>query len=71
MTEALTDLPQATQNLTLSINEFSAYLAEWHRLEQEYYRIPSWRTFKQLKNIRQREKLTKAYEATMKQRGII
>lgn len=52
------------------LTEFPQYLAEWKRLEQEYSRIPSWRTFKQLRNIRQREKLTKAYTARMKEWGI-
>lgn len=47
------------------------YIAEWRRLEAEYYKIPSWRIFKQLKNIKQREKLTKAYEAKMKDWGLI
>lgn len=51
--------------------EFPQYLAEWKKLEQEYYRIPSWRIFKQLQNIRKREKLTKAYSARMIEWGII
>lgn len=47
------------------------YIAEWRQLESAYYRIPSWRQFKRLKNIKQREKLTKAYEAKMKDWGLI
>lgn len=47
------------------------YISEWQALDAEYYRIPSWRIFKQIKNIRQREKLTKAYTAKMKEWGII
>ncbi len=53
------------------LEHLKAYIAEWQALEAEYYRIPSWRTFKQLKNIRQREKLTKAYTAKMKKWGIL
>lgn len=50
---------------------FMKYIEEWRELERQYYHIPSWRTFKQLKNIRQREKLTKAYVAQMKEWGVI
>jgi len=50
--------------------EFMAYTADWKRLDQEYYRIPSWRWIKQMRNIRQREKLTKAYTAKMREWGI-
>ncbi len=51
--------------------EFMAYSAEWRRLDYQYSRIPSWRTFKQLRNIKQREKLTKAYTAKMREWGIL
>lgn len=61
--------------MTVSTNtmliEFMAYQAEWKRLAAEYDRIPSWRTFKQLRNIKQREKLTKAYTAQMIAWGIV
>lgn len=50
---------------------FRAYVSQWQALEREYNRIPSWRTFKQLRNIRKREKLTKAYTAKMKEWGIL
>lgn len=47
------------------------YIKEWRELEAAYYRIPSWRIFKQLSNIRQREKLTRVYTARMKHWGIL
>ncbi len=50
---------------------FNAYVREWRALEDEYYRIPNWRTFKQLSNIRKREKLTKAYIVKMRGWGLI
>lgn len=53
------------------LEQLKAYIAEWQKLEREYYRIPSWRTFKQLKNIRQRERLTKAFTLKMKRWGVI
>lgn len=53
------------------IEVFLKYIADWRELERAYYRIPSWRWFKQLRNIKERETLTKVYVARMKKRGII
>lgn len=53
------------------LKAFTAYVNEWQRLDREYSRIPSWRTIKQLRNIRKREKLTKAYTARMREWGIL
>lgn len=50
---------------------FMKYIEEWRELERQYYQIPSWRFFKQLKNIRQRETLTRVYVARMKKWGVI
>jgi hypothetical protein len=50
---------------------FTKYIADWQALEIAYYQIPSWRWFKQLKNIRERESLTRLYVARMKHWGII
>jgi hypothetical protein len=50
---------------------FQRYVKEWRDLERAYYRIPSWRWFKQMSNIRQREKLTRVYTARMRHWGII
>lgn len=52
-------------------NAFMQYVSAWRKLEQQYYHIPSWRIFKQLSNIRQREKLTKAYVKRMVDWGVI
>lgn len=57
--------------MTTLLNAFVDYVNEWQRLADEYNRIPSWRTFKQLGNIRKREKLTKAYTKQMQEMGII
>lgn len=53
------------------ITEFPAYLEEWRMLEEAYYQIPSWRIFKQLRNIRLREQLTRDYERKMQAWGLI
>lgn len=53
------------------VTAFVKYIEEWHKLDVEYYTIPSWRIFKQLKNIRQREKLTRIFTARMKHYGVI
>lgn len=53
------------------IEAFMKYVADWRALEREYYRIPSWRWFKQLRNIKKREKLTRLYVARMRHWGII
>lgn len=50
---------------------FQRYVSEWRQLEREYYQIPSWRIFKQLQNIRQREQLTRVFTARMKKWGIL
>lgn len=47
------------------------YIADWRKLEAEYYKIPSWRFFKQMRNIKQREQLTKQFELKMKDWGLI
>ena len=53
------------------MNAFMEYNRKWQELDRQYYQIPSWRIFKQLANIRKREKLTKAYTVQMKEWGII
>lgn len=53
------------------VDAFMAYVNEWCELERQYYRIPSWRWFKQMSNIRQREQLTRVYVARMKHWGIL
>lgn len=53
------------------LEQLKAYIADWQKLEAEYNRIPSWRTFKQISNVRKREKLTKAYTAKMKEWGVL
>lgn len=52
------------------IKEFLAYIDEWQALDRAYYRIPSWRIFKQMSNIRKREKLTKAWIARCREYGV-
>lgn len=54
-----------------AIAAFFKYVEEWRDLERAYYRIPSWRVFKQLRNIKKRERLTTLYVARMKRWGII
>lgn len=53
------------------IDSLLKYIADWRKLEREYAEIPSWRFFKQLKNIRQREELTRIFVAKMVKVGII
>lgn len=53
------------------MEQLKKYIAEWRELERQYYQIPSWRWFKQLSNIRQRETLTRVYVARMKKWGIL
>ena len=53
------------------LEEFQRYVKEWRRLETEYYQIPSWRVFKQLRNIHRREALTRRYAARMKYWGVL
>ena len=53
------------------ITTFQKYIKEWHDLDVAYYKIPSWRIFKQLKNIRQREQLTRVFVDRMKHHGVI
>lgn len=50
---------------------FTKYVDEWRELDRQYAEIPSWRIFKQLSNIRKREKLTRLFTARMKKWGII
>jgi hypothetical protein len=47
------------------------YMAEWRQLEAEYYKIPSWRHFKQMRNIKQREQLTRLFATKMQKWGLI
>lgn len=49
--------------------DFMQYIDEWQDLDREYRTIPSWRIFKQLSNIRKRERLTKAYVKKMRAAG--
>lgn len=58
---------EATQVITT----FIKYVEDWRELDRQYYQIPSWRIFKQLKNIRQREQLTRVFVARMKHNGVI
>lgn len=58
---------EATQVITT----FIKYVEDWRELDRQYYEIPSWRIFKQLKNIRQREQLTRVFVARMKHNGVI
>jgi len=53
------------------ITTFQNYVKEWHALDVAYYQIPGWRIFKQLRNIKQREELTRVFVARMKHHGII
>lgn len=53
------------------IDAFMKYVADWRELERQYYRIPSWRWVKQLRNIKKREQLTRVYVARMRHWGII
>lgn len=53
------------------ITTFIKYVEDWRELDRQYYQIPSWRIFKQLKNIRQREQLTRVFVARMKHNGVI
>lgn len=53
------------------LEQLKAYIAEWHKLEREYYRIPDWRWFKQMQNIKRRERLTRVFTQRMKKWGII
>lgn len=53
------------------VEAFMKYVADWRELERQYYRIPSWRWFKQLRNIKKRENLTRVYVARMRHWGII
>lgn len=53
------------------IRRFMLYVALWQQLEKDYYKIPSWRTFKQLANIRKRERLTKDFVKQSKEWGIL
>lgn len=50
---------------------FTEYVNDWRELDRQYYQIPSWRIFKQLNNIRKREKLTRLFTARMKHWGIV
>ncbi len=43
------------------IPAFKKYIAEYKKLEVEYSRIPNWRIFKQLRNIKKRETLTRIF----------
>lgn len=56
---------------TVILEQFKSYVAEWRELERQYYRIPSWRVFKQLSNIKRREKLTRVFSQRMKKWGVI
>jgi hypothetical protein len=53
------------------ISTFQNYIKEWHELDVEYHKIPSWRIIKQLKNIKERENLTRVFVARMKYHGVI
>ena len=55
------------------LTEFPKYLEDYRRLEIEYYKIRNWPIIgfiRQMHNLRQRSKLTKAYEKKMKEWGI-
>lgn len=52
------------------IADFFEYIRQWEELDREYYQIPSWRIIKQLRNIRKREKLTKAWAQRMREAGV-
>jgi len=47
------------------------YIKRWQALNDEYSRIPSWRTIKQLQNIKRRENLTRQFVNRMKRWGVI
>lgn len=53
------------------VKAFKDYLNEHAELEKEYTRIPNWRHFKQMKNIRKREKLTRQYKLRMFELGVL
>lgn len=50
---------------------FREYLNKILELEKEYLQIPSWRFFKQMKNIRKREKLNRDYKVKMFELGVL
>lgn len=45
--------------------EFRSYMNRYCELERESTRIPRWRHFKQFKNMRKREKLTRDFKVKM------
>ncbi len=53
------------------IKEFKEYLNKYSELELEFSRIPRWRHFKQMKNIRQRERLTRQFKVRMFELGVL
>lgn len=53
------------------IRIFTDYVDQWRELDNQYARIPGWRIFKQLRNIRKRERLTRLFTARMKKYGVI
>lgn len=53
------------------VTAFIKYVEEWRELDREYYRIPGWRIFKQRRNLKKRETLTRVFVARMKHHGVI
>lgn len=50
--------------------EFKRYLNDYAELEKEYIRIPKWRHFKIMKNLKKRENLTRDYKVKMFELGV-
>lgn len=67
----LLDDTKATIEPMEFIRIFTEYVDQWQELDNQYANIPEWRIFKQLSNIRKREKLTRLFTARMKKYGVI
>lgn len=59
------------EKATKIVKAFRNYLNSYLELEREYMRIPNWRYFKKMKNIRQRETLTRQYKLQMFELGVL
>jgi hypothetical protein len=53
-----------------ALKEFAVYLNRYAELEKEFARIPQWRHFKVMKNLRKRELLTRQYKVRMAELGL-
>lgn len=64
-------LKVAKTKTKIALSAFKQYIEEYAELEKEHARIPRYRMFQQMRNIKKRELLTRDFKRKMAELGIM